>query len=635
MALATAAAATAGSSALLAYLNAKYHLSKDLGIILNQTAALSKVTNAISKGEINGYYHFAEAARKYPDTVCLWSRDGVYTFKEVHEKVSQWGHYFQSLGVARGDLVALYLLNCPEFPMAWLALWSIGAAPALINANLGGMVLVHCLRVSEAKVLLYDGEKSCAEKIHEEQAKIQTELGMTAVPLDAELKRYIYRAFPTTPTSDSLRRATDPGSPCGLFYTSGTTGMPKAVGFTMQRIVTTSFVSLAGKTPGPKGDRWYNCMPFYHGTGGVCLMTSMLTGVGIAMGKKFSVSRFWKDCVDSKATMIVYVGETARYLLLASPSDLDRAHRVRCAWGNGMRPDVWEKFQERFGVRQIDEFFNSTEGMLVLENTSTGPYSAFCVGHHGALMRRRLNDVYIPVAIDADTGDIWRDPKTGFAKRTSYEEGGEILVALPHEKAFAGYWKNPEATNKKLISDVFKKGDVFYRSGDALRRDADGHWFFLDRLGDTFRWKSENVSTAEVGAVLGTFPGVNESNVYGVSVPGYEGRAGCAALLLEQSHQDSFDFEALARNARRNLPKYAVPVFLRILSPTESDSMHTSNNKQNKVPLREEGIDPAKMGTKIKLGQHDRMMWLPPNSDTYVDFGKEEWEKLSKGLVRL
>ncbi|KAI5291150.1 hypothetical protein KEM52_000244 [Ascosphaera acerosa] len=633
MALATAA--VAGSSALLAYLDARFHVSKDLSSILQHQQAVNKIQQAIARGEINGYYHFAEQARKHPSAVCLWSREGVYTWKEVHERVCQWGHYFQSIGVSRGDLIALYLLNSPEFPIAWIALWSIGAAPACINAALAGPVLLHCLRVSEAKLLIYDGDPSCTERICAEEQAITGEMGVTAIALDNALKQHIYTSFPATPTSDSLRRNTDPGAPCGLFYTSGTTGMPKAVGFTMQRIVLTAFKSAYGKTPGPGGDMWYDCMPFYHGTGGVCVLTSMLTGVGVAMGKKFSVSRFWKDCVDSKATLIVYVGETARYLLVAPPSEYDRAHRVRAAWGNGMRPDVWEKFKERFGVEKIDEFFNSTEGVLVLENPSVNPYSAFCVGHHGAILRRRLHNALVPVKIDPVTGEIWRDPVTGFAKRTDYSEGGEILVALPSEKGFCGYWKNPEATAKKLIRNVFVKGDLYFRSGDALRRDPDGHWYFLDRLGDTFRWKSENVSTTEVGAVLGTFPGVQESNVYGVTVPGYEGRAGCAALLLDQTLQSSFDFTALARHAKKNLPKYAVPVFLRILSPAESDSMHTANNKQNKVPLREEGIDPAKLGTKIKLGHHDRIMWLPPKAEGYVDFTQAEWDKLTRGDVKL
>ncbi|KAI5310679.1 hypothetical protein KEM55_003629 [Ascosphaera atra] len=593
------------------------------------------VQQQVENGQISGYYPFAEAAKTYPDTVCLWSREGVYTYAEAHERVCQWGHYFLSLGVQRGDFVALYLLNSPEFAMAWLGLWSIGCAPALINAGLGGKVLLHCLKLGGAKYLLFDSDANCTGAVNDAREPIEKELNITPICLDKDLKDYVYRAFPTTPPSDSLRRGLDPSSPCGLLYTSGTTGMPKALGLTRQRIYMTAMLQVTSDKPGPSGDRWYNCMPFYHGTGGVCLMTAMLNGVGMAMGKKFSVSRFWRDVVDSESTFIVYVGETARYLLTAPPSELDRAHKVRCAWGNGMRPDIWEKFRSRFGIAEISEFFNSTEGMLVLDNPNKGPFTANCVGHDGAWARRQKQNVTVPVAIDPVTGDIWRDPVTGFAKRTPYSQGGEILIRVPNEKAFVGYWKNPDATSKKFVYNVFKKGDIYYRSGDALRRDDDGRWFFLDRLGDTFRWKSENVSTAEVAAVLGAFPGVLETVVYGVQVPGYEGKAGCAAVLLDQPERGQFDFAGLLQYAKKNLPKYAVPVFLRILSPAENNSMHTSNNKQNKLPLKEEGIDPSKLGTKIKLGDHDRMLWLTPGADNYVDFDEKAWEKLNKGQVRL
>lgn len=189
--------------------------------------------------------------------------------------------------------------------------------------------------------------------------------------------------------------------------------------------------------------------------------------------------------------MTIYVGETARYLLAAPPHPLERAHKLRLAYGNGLRPDVWNKFQERFNIPEIVEFFNSSEGMFGLSTWARGPYQQGCVGHHGGLFRTLLKNTYVPVRFDYDTGDIWRDPKTGFAQRTPYEEGGEILVAVPSKEAFGGYWRNPEATNKRFAADVFKKGDLYYRGGDALRRSPDGHWYFLDRLGDTFRWKSE------------------------------------------------------------------------------------------------------------------------------------------------
>lgn len=376
----------------------------------------------------------------------------------------------------------------------------------------------------------------------------------------------------------------------------------------------------------------------------------MLSGVTLCIGKKFSSSRFWSDIRDSNSSAFVYVGETARYLLANPPSDLDRKHKVRVMFGNGMRPDVWHRFVERFGIETVAEFFNSTEGVFGLLNVSRGPYTATAVGHHGAIMRFLLRNTFVPVEIDHETNAIWRDPKTGFAKRKPYEEGGEIIVAIPDESAFVGYYGNSEATQKKFERNVFKKGDLFYRTGDALRRTSDGRWFFLDRLGDTFRWKSENVSTAEVSEVVGNYPGVIEANVYGVEVPGHDGRAGCAALYLDPAVASSFDFNGLLEHCRARLPKYAVPVFLRVLN--NLTTMH--NNKQNKVPLRNDGIDLGKMRERaqkeaaekgISEGEirYDSMYWCPQSlssvkgeidGEGYVQYTVADWEGLRRDAPR-
>jgi len=255
---------------------------------------------------------------------------------------------------------------------------------------------------------------------------------------------------------------------------------------------------------------------------------------------------------------------------------------------------VWVKLQERFNIPEVAEFFNSTEGLFQLVVWSRNPYFNACVGHHGLIWRRRLHDIYIPVAIDHETGDIWRDAQ-GFARRTPYEEGGEMLVKVSSKEDFQGYWKNPTATDKKFAANVFVTGDLYYRSGDALRRSPDGKWYFMDRLGDTFRWKSENVSTAEVAECIGKYPGVTEANVYGVLVPGHEGRAGCAALHLSEP----VDYTALLAYMIQRLPRYAVPVFLRVVKA----STHIHNHKQNKVPLRKEGVDPKLMGTESTGGE--------------------------------
>jgi acyl-CoA synthetase (AMP-forming)/AMP-acid ligase II len=285
----------------------------------------------------------------------------------------------------------------------------------------------------------------------------------------------------------------------------------------------------------------------YHGTGGVTAVTQMMQGVTLCIGKKFSTSKFWDEVRDSRATWITYVGETARYLLAVPPSSTDKDHCVRGMYGNGLRPDVWMKFRDRFGVEEVCEFFSSTEGVFGLVNRCKGDFFAASVGHHGALFRHLFKNIYVPVLVDEETGSIVRNPKTGFAYRQPYEVGGEIIVAVPDDQVFPGYFKSPEATAKKFARNVFKMGDLYYRSGDALRRADDGRWYFLDRLGDTFRWKGENVSTAEVSEVMGNFPGVVEANVYGVLLPKHDGRAGCAAIYIDPASQKNFDYAGLLK----------------------------------------------------------------------------------------
>lgn len=498
----------------------------------------------------------------------------------------------------------------------------------MVNSNLAGEALMHSLKISEAKVILVDEDEASQERIRAMKDKVE-ELGMRIIVLDAKTRARI-QTLSSERLGDDYRRGVTFEFPIFLFYTSGTTGYPKACPFQTGRALVLGEPRLRSTGLKP-GDVWYDCMPLYHGTGGTIAVGCMITGVTLAIGRKFSVRNFWRDIHDSNANAFVYVGETARYLLAAPPSPWDKGHKVRTMYGNGLRPDIWQKFQDRFDIPVVNEFFNSTEGVLSLLNVCRGPFHTGHVGHHGALMRRRYHDIFVPVQIDFEKGDtIYRDPNTGFAKRNSYEEGGEILVACQSEKDFVGYWNNPEATQKRFERDVFTKGDLFYRTGDALRRDNDGRWYFLDRLGDTFRWKAENVSTAEVAEVLGRFPGIVEANVYGIELPNHDGRAGCAALYIRPGERENFDYAGLARHARNGLPRYAVPVFLRIIrSPTP---MH--NNKQNKVPLRREGVDPEKVKAG-EAGKEDKILWLKPGAERYTQFSNSDWQGIVGGKVRL
>lgn len=542
---------------------------------------------------------------------------------------------FLELGVRPGDIVAFFLTNSPEFLMAWLGLWAIGCAPAMINFNLSGDALLHCLKVSGAKVMLVDDDDKIQARVAEEQPRMNSEIGITSVVLTQDLKAAT-AAKPIQRPDDTYREGVKPDFPSAIFYTSGTTGFPKGASLPTihMHMVGAARSSFAGQKRGPGGDRWYVCMPMYHGTGGITGMGLFMSGISIAIGKGFSVRNFWRDAHDSESTCFMYVGETARYLLAAPPGPFDKNHKVRCMYGNGLRADVWEPFRKRFNVPEIIEFFNSSEGMLSLSNWNKGDYTVGSVGHHGFLMRAFTKNTLIPVAIDYESNEIVRDPKTGFARRSPYEQGGEILVRLTTKQSFPGYWNNPEATEKKLITDVFEKGDLFYRTGDALRRTDDGRWFFMDRLGDTYRWKSENVSTAEVAEALGRFPGVSEANVYGVQVPGYEGRAGCAALTISAEQRRDFDWQGLADAACKQLPRYAVPVFIRV-SAGEVGAAASHNNKQDKVKLRAEGVDPGLKGTKVPGGEHDEMLWLPPKGNKYIPFRREDWQTLERGAARL
>lgn len=373
-------------------------------------------------------------------------------------------------------------------------------------------------------------------------------------------------------------------------------------------------------------------MPYYHLTGGLSALTAITSGEAVCIAQKFHARTFWSDIRLSRATQFIYVGETLRYLLAQPPSPLDKVHNVHSIRGNGLRPDVWIAFRDRFGIDTIHEFYNSTELMFGLRNVSRGDFTAKSLGYHGALMRWWNRDMFFAVAVDPETGDMLRDPVTGFVRKVPFEEGGEIIVKLePGSKQFGrdfrGYWKNEEATSKKVARDVFKKGDAYYRTGDALRRDKEGRWFFNDRLGDTFRWKGENVSTTEVANTLGEFPGggIVDANVYGVQLPGHDGRAGAVALVLD--NKATFDFEAFLKHCRARLPRYAVPIFIRLMDKPFS----TGNYKQDKVPLKTQGVD------LDKVSPGDSIYWIADagKGNTYVPFTREDWDSLTAGKARL
>ena len=382
-----------------------------------------------------------------------------------------------------------------------------------------------------------------------------------------------------------------------LIYTSGTTGMPKAARVSHLRVMTWSqwFAGIMDARP---TDRLYDCLPMYHSIGGVAAVGAMLAAGGCVIVRRgFSAGRFWDDVAASGATIVQYIGELCRYLLAAPPGEADRAHRVRLCCGNGLRADVWLAFEARFAIPRVIEFYAATEGSFSLFNLE-GKVGA--VGRVPAFMAHRS-----PVALvrfDPETERPARGPD-GFCVRCGTDEAGEALgaIAAGADRRFEGY-TDAQASRDKVLRDVFAPGDAWLRTGDLMKRDAAGFFSFVDRVGDTFRWRAENVSCAAVTAALADCPGVVAASVYGVAVPGTEGRAGMAAVVAGEG----FDPAALRAHLAARLPRYARPLFLRV---TGALAM-TGTFKPRRAALVAEGYDPARVADPLLFDDGTRYVPL-------------------------
>lgn len=372
----------------------------------------------------------------------------------------------------------------------------------------------------------------------------------------------------------------------------------------------------------------FQALPLYHTSASVLgLCVSLHAGAAYIISPHFSPSTFFASAAASRATMVQYIGEMCRYLLSTRPSAHDTQHKIRIAFGNGLRPDVWQQFKDRFSITEIAEFYGATEAVSATFVKSRNSFGRGIVGRTGVLLRAVSGRQSAIVAHDVETGEPYRDPKTGFCARVATGESGEMINAIDPAnmgEKYAGYFGNEKASQSKILRDVFGKGDAWYRTGDLLRTDADGRTWFVDRIGDTFRWKAENVSTNEVAEVVSQHASVKEVNVYGIELPNHDGRAGCAAIILADSEPGTAVLRDLATHNRKRLPKFAVPLFLRVVKSMEV----TGTNKYTKHGLRTEGVDPAKTG-------QDKVFWLPPGKESYEEFGKKDWERIVGGSVKL
>lgn len=397
---------------------------------------------------------------------------------------------------------------------------------------------------------------------------------------DAQLPRTVRTGFRTTDTAL-------------LIYTSGTTGLPKAARVSNVSVFLRA-LSFVHAMQLSVHDRVYCALPLYHTSGGNLAVGMMLaSGATLCLSRRFSTTKFWDEVRTFDCTVVQYIGEMCRYLMNAPARDTDKQNHVRAAFGNGLRPDVWAPFQDRFAIPAVYEFYGSTEGILGMINACTSPEDQGHLGKRGALVNKISGTKIVRYDVDADTHV--RTPSTGFLQECATNEVGELICAVNNAdpaKQFHGYYRNERESQQKVLRNVFTNGDVYFRTGDLFRVDAHRCWHFVDRIGDTFRWKGENVATNEVSEALSDFPGLSDICVYGVQVPGNEGRACLAAMVFDDT---AFDMAQFAQHVTARLPSYARPLFIRQLP----EMSVTGTMKHEKAKLRKHGIDPTQVADKL------------------------------------
>ncbi|MFG1791663.1 long-chain-acyl-CoA synthetase [Nocardia sp. NPDC049149] len=537
------------------------------GMLRNAPGLLVKPDDRSSVGR-----YFQRAAHKYPNRPFLRFEGTVYSYGEANAEVNKYARVLDRRGVRRGHVVGVLMTNRPETLFVVLASVKLGATVGLLNHHQRDQVLAHSIGLLQS-VLNVVGEE-CKEALDSLPGPLPNVLSSSDLHVAAQGEE------DTDPPICADIRAKERAF---LIFTSGTTGLPKASVMSHLRW-TKSMVGLGGLGIRLRAnDTLYCCLPLYHNNALTVALSSVLcSGATLALGRQFSVSRFWDEVIREEATAFIYIGELCRYLLTQDPKPTDRQHKVRLAVGNGLRPELWDAFKQRFGIRRIVEFYGASEANIAFVNA----FSVDRTAGFGPLP-------YAVVEYDEETGKAKRDTN-GRLRRVGTGGVGLLLSKVTGRSPFDGY-TDKAASEAKLVRDGFTAGDVWFDTGDLVRNQGWHHIAFVDRLGDTFRWKGENVATTEVEGALTQSDAIDQAVVYGVDIPGADGKAGMAALTLH--HDAVFDGRALAALVYQRLPAYAVPLFLRVVPELE----HTSTFKSRKVDLRKQGYSPDPHSTLYVL----------------------------------
>ncbi|MGE8684333.1 MAG: long-chain-acyl-CoA synthetase [Acinetobacter sp.] len=556
---------------------------------------------------------FEKAVKRNPEGFALYFEEQKYTYNQLNEWANQIGHYYLSLGAQKGDVIAVMIENRAELVATIVALAKIGVTAALVNTSQVGKVLTHSINlVNPIAVIVGEECRQAVDDIRNDLTVAPDRLHWfadqaTRVNAGKAPKGFLNLAekidqFPkfNTPTTASVKGKD------GLFYiyTSGTTGLPKAVIFTNSRW-TLAYGTYGHVLNLNKDDVMYVTLPLYHATGTVVCWCGVIAGAAtLALRRKFSTSSFWKDVQKFDASAIGYVGELCRYLMDAPSSELEKGHRVKKMIGNGMRPNIWDKFKTRFGVEEVLELYASSEGNVGFSNVFNFDNT---VGFSPT--------PYAIIQFDKEKNEPVRDAK-GWCKKVKKGEVGLLIGKITRRSPFDGY-TDAEKNKSVVMKDIFKHGDSFFNTGDLVRDIGFRHAQFVDRLGDTFRWKGENVSTTEVENMLSEYEKIAEAVVYGVEIPETNGRAGMAAItLVDGAELNAQDCSAMVKQFKKCLPAYAVPVFLRVQKKVET----TGTFKYQKNKLKEQAFDPNQTD--------DRLLVLLPNAQAYCDLSAEIYHNI-------
>jgi fatty-acyl-CoA synthase len=559
-----------------------------------------------------------DLARSRGDEPALLSDRECLSFRALAQRSNRYAHWALEQDLAKAEAVCLLMPNRPEYMAIWLGITRVGGVVALLNTNLAGPPLAHCIDTVRAKHIIVARE--LMEKFIDAQRHLTTQPkvwchgdGADGIPNVED----VLGRLSGEPVSDADCEPPGVSDRALLIYTSGTTGLPKAANVSHYRLLIWSFW-FAGMMNSRSSDRMYNCLPMYHSIGGVVATGAVLVNGGsVVIREKFSASQFWDDIARWDCTLFQYIGELCRYLVLAAPHARERAHRIRLCCGNGLRGDIWTRFKQRFQIPSILEFYAATEGNVTLFNCEGKPGA---IGRIPPFLAHRSSTAL--VKHDVETGEVARTDQ-GYCIRCLPDEIGEAIGKISNHASdlnaqFEGY-TNSRDSEKKILRNVFEAGDAWFRTGDLMRKDKSGFFYFVDRVGDTFRWKGENVSTAEVSEAITSFPGVTDANVYGVQVPGTEGRAGMAAIVVDER----FKLAGLRRHLAKWLPAYAQPLFLRLVREIEL----TETFKQRKVDLAREGYNPCAV--------HDIIYFNDRTRNAFVRLNEALFHRIQARQVRI